>query len=158
MSNADIVPPSEPAGYPAHDHLAYACRRSGDRFEREAESVADHALRIGLKGHFSSDGFLHRQNCEAGQNQALICALAAAFGVAAVLPGHGTARGQAINACRAAVPVESRSKKWHGPTGPWQHVWNWHWRCCAWSLAGTLVTVAQGQRERRGRGHHRADP
>ena len=34
-----------------------------------------------LKGHFTSDGFVHMQNCEAGQHQALICALAAAFGV-----------------------------------------------------------------------------
>jgi Domain of unknown function (DUF4157) len=34
-----------------------------------------------LKGHFTGDGFVHMQNCHAGKNQALICALGAAFGV-----------------------------------------------------------------------------
>ena len=34
-----------------------------------------------LQGHFSANGFVHLQHCDIGQNQALICALAAAFGV-----------------------------------------------------------------------------
>jgi hypothetical protein len=34
-----------------------------------------------VKGHFTSDGFVHMQNCHAGQNQTLICALADTFGV-----------------------------------------------------------------------------
>ena len=34
-----------------------------------------------LRGHFTRDGIVHIQHCDAGQNKDLICAIAAAFGV-----------------------------------------------------------------------------
>jgi Domain of unknown function (DUF4157) len=54
----------------------------GDDWLATPADVTRFAAGLGrLKGHFTSDGFVHMQNCHAGQNQALICALAAAFGV-----------------------------------------------------------------------------
>lgn len=54
----------------------------GDDWLASAADVAPHAGTLGrLRSHFAGGAFVHMQNCEAGQNHALICALAAAFGV-----------------------------------------------------------------------------
>lgn len=47
-----------------------------------AADVAAHAATLGrLRPHFASNGFVHMQNCRAGQNRAVVCALATTFGV-----------------------------------------------------------------------------
>jgi hypothetical protein len=51
-----------------------------------AADVAAHAVSLSrLRGRFASGGFVHLQNCEAGANRALMCALADAIGA----PVHG---------------------------------------------------------------------
>jgi Domain of unknown function (DUF4157) len=54
----------------------------GDDWLATPQDVSKVAATLGrLRPKFSSGGFVHMQNCEAGQNRSLICALAAAFGV-----------------------------------------------------------------------------
>ena len=54
----------------------------GDDWLAGPADVARFAGALGrLRPRFTSGGFVHMQNCEAGQNRALICALAKAFGV-----------------------------------------------------------------------------
>ena len=61
----------------------------GDDWIQTPADVATHAGNLGrLTSRFASGAFVHMQNCESGQNQALICALARAFG-APVYAGTG---------------------------------------------------------------------
>jgi hypothetical protein len=54
----------------------------GDDWLASPADVAPHAGTLGrLRPHFASGAFVHMQNCRAGQNRGIICALSAAFGV-----------------------------------------------------------------------------
>lgn len=54
----------------------------GSDWLASAADVATHAGTLGRLGtHFASGAFVHMQNCRSGQNRALICSLARAFGV-----------------------------------------------------------------------------
>jgi hypothetical protein len=61
----------------------------GDDWLATPADVATHSGNLRrLRGQFASSAFVHMQNCNAGQNRALICALASAFGVS-VYAGTG---------------------------------------------------------------------
>jgi hypothetical protein len=54
----------------------------GDDWLASATDAVPHAGTLGrLRSRFASGAFVHMQNCNAGQNRGLICALASAFGV-----------------------------------------------------------------------------
>jgi hypothetical protein len=61
----------------------------GDDWLSTPADVAPHASTLGrLQSTFTGNGFVHMQNCNAGQDQSLICALSGAFG-APVYAGTG---------------------------------------------------------------------
>jgi hypothetical protein len=64
------------------DHGNASSLEIGDDVMSTAADVSRFAPALGrLRSRFASGGFVHMQNCEAGQNRPVICALADAFGV-----------------------------------------------------------------------------
>jgi hypothetical protein len=63
------------------DHGNQSGAQIGDDWLATTADVTRHAADLGrLRSSFASGAIVHMQNCEVGQNQALICALATAFG------------------------------------------------------------------------------
>ncbi|QZZ18778.1 DUF4157 domain-containing protein [Leptothermofonsia sichuanensis E412] len=71
------------------DHGNQSGVEIGDDWLASADDVSRFAGTLGsLRSHFASGAIVHMQNCRAGQNRDLICALAATFG-ATVYAGTG---------------------------------------------------------------------
>jgi hypothetical protein len=79
-----------------NDHGNNSGLEIGDDYITSANVSAYVPTLTRLRPHFESNGIAHFQNCDAGQNQSLICAIAAAFGVP-VYAGTGLQEGTFFN-------------------------------------------------------------